>query len=446
MRSLSRYTSHERPGHGDIFNKDTKTSMLRNLRAIVSAVALPAVIASAGCEAPEAPKPPPPTPVRVATVESRDVPIFREYIGELVPAREVELHARVGGILLEQHVPDGARVHEGQRLFSIDTRDARERREAAQADLAAAEAEFARARSDVERYQPLLADEAIARQVYDNAVAALEAAKAGVEARTALLRQAELAIEYADILSPLDGRMGAAEVTVGDLISAGVTTLATVTADDPLWVYFSPSETELLAFSRRRAEQPALAERLARSATLLLSDGQVYPEPGVVNFSDRVLDARTGTYRVRVEFPNPESRLLPGQFVRVRLQTNLYEGVTLVPARAVIEVLDQAFVGIVAADGTFEQRPVTLGPRIETDWIVESGVRPGETIVVEGAQKVRPGMPIQPLSDESPKETESASAAWPVKGTPRTPGAGFRVEPTRQAVAPEGGNRTAAAG
>lgn len=339
----------------------------------------------------------PPLPVNVDTVQQRDVTVSTDYVGELVSSQQVALRARTSGILLQQHVPDGAKVARGDLLFSIDPRQAVEQREAARAQLAASQAQLLRAQADVARYQPLLADEAIARQVYDNAVAAAAAAEAAVDAQNALLRQAELGIEYAEVVSPLDGRMGAAQVAVGDLISSGSTVLAEVAVDDPLWVYVNPSETDLLAYERRSRERPETLQQLTNSAILLLSDGREYALPGHINFTDRALDPATGTYRLRVEFPNPDGRLLAGQFSRIRLQTDVYNAAIVVPARAVLQVLDQAFVGVLQSDQTVEQRPVTLGQRIDSEWIIGSGLQAGEIIVVDGMQKIRPGSKVQAI-------------------------------------------------
>jgi len=347
-----------------------------------------------GCDQPS-PQPLPPMPVNVADVEQRDVTVSTEYVGELVSSQQVSLRARTSGILLQQHVLDGAKVAKGDLLFSIDPRQAIEQREAARAQLAAGQAQLLRAQADVARYQPLLADEAIARQVYDNAVAAAKAAEAAVDAQNALLRQAELGIEYAEVVSPLDGRMGAAHVAVGDLISTGSTILAEVAVDDPLWVYVSPSEADLLAYERRLRERPETVQQLANSAILLLGDDREYALPGRINFTDRALDPGTGTYRLRVEFPNPEGRLLAGQFSRIRLQTDVFNAAIVVPARAVLQVLDQAFVGVLLPDQTVEQRPVVLGRRIDSDWIISAGLQAGETIVVDGLQKIRPGSKVQ---------------------------------------------------
>ncbi len=366
-------------------------------RVVAAFATLSGAILLAGCGPADEPAEMPPLPVKVVQAEARDLPVYREFVGELVSARHVTVRARTGGILLAQHKPDGATVSEGDLLFTIEAREAEERREAARADLAAARAQMARAEADVARYEPLLADEAIARQVYDNAVAAAEAARAAVDARAAALRQAELALDYAEVRSPLDGRMGAAMVSEGALIAAGSTALVEVAVDDPLWVYISPSEADLLSFTQRRRERPEDTERLLEVATLLLGDGREFAHPGRINFADRALDPATNTYRIRAEFPNPEGELLPGQFVRIRLQTDLYRDVVVIPARAVLQVLDQAFVGIVTDAGTVEQRPVDLGPRIDGDWVVDAGIEAGETYIVDGVQKVRPGAAVQPI-------------------------------------------------
>lgn len=369
-------------------------SLISKMHRLPGAAMLSVLLLVVGCDQPS-PQPLPPMPVNVADVEQRDVTVSTEYVGELVSSQQVSLRARTSGILLQQHVPDGAKVAKGELLFSIDPRQAIEQREAARAQLAAAQAQLLRAEADVARYQPLLADEAIARQVYDNAVAAAKAAEAAVDAQNALLRQAELGIEYAEVVSPLDGRMGAARVAVGDLISTGSTILAEVAVDDPMWVYVSPSEADLLAYERRLRERPETVQQLANSAILLLGDDREYALPGRINFTDRALDPGTGTYRLRVEFPNPEGRLLAGQFSRIRLQTDVFNAAIVVPARAVLQVLDQAFVGVLLPDQTVEQRPVVLGQRIDSDWIISAGLQAGETIVVDGLQKIRPGSKVQ---------------------------------------------------
>ena len=341
-------------------------------------------------------------PVRVATVAQKNVELFSEYVGEIVPSREVTLRARSGGFLLEQHVADGARVQEGELLFTVDGREASERRSAASAQLAGARARLAQAEGEVARYAPLVPEEAIAAQIYDNAIAARDAARAAVEAQEAMLRQADLAVSWAEVRAPLSGRMGAAGLAVGDLVAAGTTVLAEVSVDDPVWVYVALSETELLALEQRLRDRPDMSTEIAKSATLDLADGRRYDAPGRIDFLDRALDPVTGTYRVRVVFDNPEGRLLPGQFARVRLLTDRRPDSLLVPARAVEQVLDQAFVPVLTQEQTIERRPVELGIRLESEWIIEAGLQAGETIVVDGAGKVRPGMRVTPQPAAAP--------------------------------------------
>jgi len=365
----------------------------RNFALRVGSLLVLAVLTACG----EAPPPQmPEIPVKVATVELRDVERFGEFVGELVPAQEVELRARTGGILLEQHVADGDVVEEGQLLFTIEALEAEEKRAAALAQLEAARSQLAAAESDVARYAPPLPDEAIARQVYDNAVAARDAASAAVDAQQALVRQADIALDYAQVRSPLTGHMGAASVAPGDLISAGSTPLAIVSADDPLWIYVSVSETDVLELAERIQASPELEQEIGPSVRVSLANGRVVESDARINFRDRALDPVTGTYRVRVEVDNADAGLLPGQFVRVRLLLDRFDDVVVVSARAVEMVLDQAFVQVLAEDRSLERRPVKLGDRLDGEWVITEGLASGETYVVDGAQKLRPGMRVLP--------------------------------------------------
>jgi membrane fusion protein, multidrug efflux system len=276
------------------------------------------VAALAGCARPEEAAPAaPPVEVKAITVQPSATETYADKVGEVRGSREVDLRARVTGILLATHFQDGSLVKEGQLLFSIDAREFRAQVASAQARLASAEANLSRARQDVERYRPLLAEEAIARQVYDNAVAAQRQAEAEVSASRAALDETKLGLDYAEVRAPLTGRIGAAQAFPGSLVTAGQTVLATVSSDDPAWVYFTISEAELLDFERRTGSMETAEDDPLRVVTLILSDGSVYPLPGRINFGDRALDATTGTYSLRAEFPNPDHRLLPGLFARV---------------------------------------------------------------------------------------------------------------------------------
>ncbi|HEY5852107.1 MAG TPA: efflux RND transporter periplasmic adaptor subunit [Lysobacter sp.] len=354
-----------------------------------------AVIIVSACGKDE-PPPPPAVPVKVMTVLQQDTPLFEDYIGEVSGSREVSLRAQITGVLMGKHFTDGSLVTEGQKLFTIDPREPLAEQANARAGVGAARADLARARQDVDRYGPLVKENAISKQIYDNAVAAMQAAQAQVAASQAALDQASLGVEYATVNAPLTGRIGAAQVFPGDLISAGTTVLAELSEDDPVWVYFSISEAKLLDFERRYRSGAPAADDPIRQVRLTLSDGTQYPIPGQIIFADRALDARTGTYRLRAEFANAEHKLYPGLFARIQVRADQRKGALLVPDRAVVQTLGKYFVTTVGADNKAQQVPVTPGPRYGGLWVIDKGLKPGDTVVVEGVQKARPGMPLKP--------------------------------------------------
>jgi membrane fusion protein (multidrug efflux system) len=333
--------------------------------------------------------------VKAVTVEPSSTITYADKVGEVRGSQEVDLRARVSGILLKTHFEDGALVQEGQLLFSIDAREYRAQVNNARAQVASAEANLYRAMQDVARYKPLLADEAIARQVYDNAVAAASQAQAQVDASRAALQESQLGLDYAEVRAPMHGRIGAAQVFPGGLVTAGQTSLATISSDDPAWVYFTISESELLEFERRNQNRTLAADDPIRVVQLILGDGSVYPLPGRINFSDRALDATTGTYKLRAEFPNPDHRLLPGLFARVRGTGSTLENALIIPDRAVQEQLGRYFLTVVGAGDKAEMRPVALGQRFGNRQVILSGIAAGDRVVVEGIQKARPGTPLK---------------------------------------------------
>lgn len=366
-----------------------------------------------GCGADDAPPGARALPVKAMPVIQREAVTYKDYVGQVQGSREVEIRARVSGILTGKYFQDGALVTEGQRLFSIDPREYRAQVSAAQAQLAAAEAAATRARLDVSRYTPLVAENAISRQVFDNAVAAAQQTQAQVEALKAGLDAASLGLEYAEVTSPLTGRIGAADVFEGGLVTAGQTLLATVSSDNPVWVYFSVSERDLLDFQRRHGTGELPADSPARKVRLTLTDNTIYPLEGTIDFGDRALDARTSTYRLRADFPNPDNALKPGLFARIRVTGESLQDALLVPDRAVIQQLGSYFVIIVDADGKAVQRAVTPGPRLSNLWVIEKGLAPGDMVVVEGIQKARPGTPLQVTQVT---EADLSSAPAPAAG------------------------------
>jgi membrane fusion protein (multidrug efflux system) len=365
------------------------------LAAVGSALLLAGI---AGCSEPAKPAAPPVVDVKAIEVKPQDTTLYIEKVGEVRGSQEVDLHSQASGVLLKQHFQDGALVEQGQLLFTIDAREYRAQLANVQAQLAAAEANLARARQDVERYTPLVAENAISRQVYDAAVATERQAAAQVEASKAAIAEAKLGIEYTEVRAPLTGRIGAALVFEGALVTAGVTELTSLSKDDPAWVYFTVSEAELLDYQRRYgADQPSDTSTL-RTVSLELSDGSTYAQPGHINFGARALDAATGTYGLRAEFPNPQHRLIPGLFARVRITAEELHDTIAVPDRAVQQQLGRYFVTVVGAESKAEVRAVKPGPRLGNLWVIEDGLKAGDRVVVEGIQKARPGMPLNVTS------------------------------------------------
>jgi len=362
--------------------------------SVAALLSVACLYALAGCS-----KSTEPTPgaveVKAIEIQPQQTELYSDKVGEVRGSQEVDLRARVTGVLVKKHFDDGALVHEGQLLFSIDARDYRAQLASAQAQLASAEANLARSQQDVDRYAPLLAENAISRQVYDSAVATAKQARAQVEASRAAITEAKLAVEFANVRAPLTGRIGAAQVFEGGLVTAGVTPLATLSRDDPAWVYFHVSEAEVLDYQRRVGTgEPGQNDRI-RTVRLQLSDGSIYPLPGHINFVARALDPTTGTFALRAEFPNPDHRLLPGLFARIRITTEDRPNAIVVPDRAVQQQLGSYFVTVVGAEDQAEVRPVKLGPRVGTRWIVAEGLKAGDKVVVEGIQKARPGAPLK---------------------------------------------------
>jgi len=355
-----------------------------------------AITVLAAC-APKKPQMPTPGPVQVKaiTVAPSSTETYADKVGEVRGSREVDLRALISGILLKQHFTDGALVREGELLFSIDAREYNAQVASAQARLASAQANLARANQDVGRYRPLLADEAISQQVYDNAVTVARQAEAEVAANRAAVAQAQLGVEYASVRAPLSGRIGAAKVYAGDLVTAGQTSLATLSSDDPAWVRFSISEAELLELEKRTGGRKIADDDPIRTVQLILGDGSVYPLPGRVNFGDRALNSTTGTYSLRAEFPNPNHQLMPGLFARIRASGARIDAALVVPDRAVQEQLGRYFVTSIDKEGKAEMRPVELGQRFGNRWVVRSGLTAGDRVVVEGIQKAKPGTPVQ---------------------------------------------------
>ena len=362
-------------------------------------VALPLV--AGGCSRPTPPTPPPPTVV-AAPVEQRDVPIERSWVGQTLGSADVDVRARVAGIVLGIHFAEGRRVAKGELLFTIDPSEQQEQVASGESNVAVAKTRLAKAEADLARIRPLAEMNAVSRRDLDAAVAERDAAAEAVRGAEAMLHVAQLQLSYTRVVAPITGLAGIAKVRVGDYVTpAGSTsTLVTVSTLDPILVRFFISEAEYLDFSQRfRPGNAGDEEQLGtRRIELVLADGSVHPEPGHLLKVDRGVDPTTGALPVEAAFPNPDGRLRPGLFAHVRAVGEERPGALLVPQRAVQELQGRFHVFVLGADDTVTLRPVTVGPRIGDSWLIESGLAPGEQIVVEGVQKIRSGMKVTPTA------------------------------------------------
>jgi len=384
---------------------------LRNLakkqRPLWVLIASASVLVLAGCSrnqgGPGGFQMPPPV-VGVVTITPEPVPLTTELPGRIDPVRVAQVRARVDGIVLHRYFPEGADVTNGEALYQIDPAPY-------QAQLDSAKANLMQAQSLAERYQPLVAINAVSKQDYDNAVSAAAQAKAAEEI-------AAINLGYTDVTSPLDGRVGAALVTEGALVSAaGATEMALVTQLDPIYCDFSESSTELLRL-RREMDSGTLKTVAPGEAkvTLLLDDGTTYSQPGKLLFSDITVDPTSGMVTLRAEFPNPDHLLLPGMFARGVLEQAVQSQAITVPQLGVsIGPNGVATVMVVSPDSKVEVRVVKIGQAIGNKWIVTDGLKAGEQVIVEGLQKAMPGMPVKsvPFNNSSggADSTPSASAS-----------------------------------
>jgi membrane fusion protein (multidrug efflux system) len=368
-----------------------KTTILTTL--ILSSL----LAASAGCGKKEAPPPPPPPEVQVSPVVQRDVPVYIEVIGQTRGSTEIEVRARVEGYLESVDYREGSAVRKGQLLYTLDPRPFQANVAQARGVQAEAEAQLARARQDVVRYEPLVAKNAISRQEYETSVQVARAAEASVEAAKAGVERARIDLSFTRIHAPASGIAGKTEVYPGTLVGRGQSDLLTrISQVDRIHVRVSVPEKDYIEYNRRGTERRRAGNAAPLKFELLLSDGSVHSEKGDLVFVDRAVDPETGTILVEVAFPNPGSTIRSGQYARVRVAIDEKKGAILVPQRAVTELQGIYNVAVIKPDDTVDLRMVKPAERIGTLWVIDEGLKAGERIVVEGVQKVRAGIKVTP--------------------------------------------------
>ncbi|MDP9302123.1 MAG: efflux RND transporter periplasmic adaptor subunit [Actinomycetota bacterium] len=358
-------------------------------------------LACLSCGKKQAPPPPPPV-VEVATVIQKDVPITKEWIGSLDGFVNADIRPQVTGYVLSQVYKEGSFVRRGDVLFEIDPRQFQAALDQAKGFLAQNEAALGKAKLDVARFKPLVAERAISQQELDNAVSAERQAQANVDSARAAVEQAQLNLGWTKVKSPIDGIAGIAKSQVGDLVN-GQTTMTTVSVVDPIKVYFNPSEQEYMAWAQKRGPVDAVRSTPPQDKgmlSLVLSDGTAYPQRGDPVLANRNVDVKTGTIQVEGVFPNPNHLLRPGQYAKVHAAMDVKKGAILVPQRAVSELQGLFQVAVVGPSDKVEIRPVQTGDRIGSLWIIEKGLSPGDRVVVEGIQKVKPDMVVNPKPAE----------------------------------------------
>ncbi len=367
----------------------------------------------AACSGSEQPPAPQAVPVKAITVANQSIPNVIELPGRVEPVRVAEVRARVTGIVQERLYEEGTNVSAGQPLFRIDPRELRAAYAQTQASLERARATAANADAVVERYRPLVAEDAISRQEYDAALAASREAAANVAQIRAQLEAASLQLGYTTVRAPIAGRAGRAQVTEGALVSQPEGTLMTrIEQISPVYVSFAQSASEVLALRRAvAAGEIELDENDRVEVRLTFSDGTEYPVPGHIDFRGFSVDEQTGTVELRAEFANPSGLLLPGEFVRAQIFAGQVSQGIAVPQRAVTLNEDGGSVFVIDEKGQAGLRPVKLGAMVDGRWIIESGLKAGDVVIISNLQKISPGAPVTRIETPTGRKAPAAKTS-----------------------------------
>ena len=395
----------------------TPVSSPNPLKLTLSAVGLAALLAGCGPSSPPPAGPAggmPPAEVGVVTVTSGDVGLVTELPGRLEASRVAQVRARATGILQKRLFTEGSDVKAGQALFEIDAAPYQATFASAQAGLAKAEANFMQASAQAERYKPLMEAKAISQQEFMNAQAASKQAEADVAIGKAAVQTARINLNYAAVAAPIAGRIGRSLVTEGALVGQGeATPLAVIQQIDPMYVNFTQSAGEVMKL--RRAMENGQLKRAgtgnAASVRLVLEDGSEYARAGKLLFSDLTVDATTGQITLRAEVPNPGGTLLPGLYVRVRLEQAKAGNAITLAQQAVTRSPQGDSVMVVGSDGKVSPRPVKVGGQQNGQWVILDGLKTGEQVMVDGFQKLRGGAPVKAVPWQAPASAATAASA-----------------------------------
>jgi RND family efflux transporter MFP subunit len=385
------------------------------IAGVVAAVSLAAL----SCKRVRPPGAAAPIPtLTVATVVQKDLSIDEESVGTTVGFVNANILPKVSGYLLKQDYQDGSRVRAGQLLFEIDPRQYQAALDQSLGNLAQAQAQLKQNQQDLARYTKLFNAAVIPQQKFDNSTQTTRASAAQVQADTAAVESAKLNLQWTKVYSPIDGVAGIAQAQVGDLVGTS-TLLTSVSQLDPIKVSFPVSEKLYLHFARQlNASGDANAKSSPPPIELILDNGSVYSYPGRLYAVNRQVDLQTGTIMMQALFPNPENILRPGMYAKVRAQTDVQHSALIVPQTAVSSIQGQYEVAVVGADNKVTLRPVTPGKKTGSFWVVEDGLKPGDRVVADGAQKVQEGMEVRPVlatEQAPPLPRTPATAENPVR-------------------------------
>lgn len=373
--------------------------------SFLNAVLIAIFVFCSGCDQARQQASAEPPIVEVAIVEQRDVPIYQEWVGTLDGMVNAQILAQVTGYLIKQAYHEGAPVKKGDLLYEIDPRTFKAALDGARSDLARQQAILQTARLDLKRIERLLPEKAVSVRDRDNAVGKAAQAEAELLAARAAVQKAKLDLEFTRILSPIDGIAGLSKAQLGNLVGPGSanSVLTTVSQVDPIKAFIPLSEQQYLQLASERQQHPG--NHNSAKVELILADGTIYPEPGRFYFADREVNVKTGTIQVAVLFSNPDNLLRPGQFARIRATQTQIDAL-LVPQRAITELQGKYMAAVIKPDNTVTMRMVTPGQRVNSSWIITSGLQAGERVVAEGTLKVREGMTVSPIPYSAPSPAQ----------------------------------------